>query len=203
MSILHSIYSYLRGGGEPDNKYKLVGGNDGNDTGDSTVRYSERPSSHSACRSSNQHRLVTYQSRIDNLKPDQIVYVNLNYGKKKYGDFLIKLSFFVFCLKRTFVPDDKVSWHVKWPEYKPIEYTAGKLLKDKPTWADGENPLDIKNWNRLDSVIDRRSHMGPYEVTTTLTLNPLNPEITMFCVYFFGGISHFGENKRNNKKSLY
>lgn len=66
-----------------------------------------------------------------------------------------------------------MSWSVKWPEYKPIEYTANKLLKDKPVWADGENPLDIKNWNKLDRDIDRRSHMGIYEVIDGIPRNPV------------------------------
>ena len=33
------------------------------------------------------------------------------------------------------VPDDKVSWTVKWPEYKPVDYTAESVLKG-PVWAD-------------------------------------------------------------------
>ena len=69
LSILQSIYSYLRGGSSEPDKYKLVAGEE------ESTRYSERPSTHSACRSSNQHKLITYQSRIDNLKPDQIIYV--------------------------------------------------------------------------------------------------------------------------------
>lgn len=75
--------------------------------------------------------------------------------------------------KRPYVSDDNVSWNVKWPEYKPVNYTVSKLLKDKPTWADCENPLDIKNWNKLDSVIDRRSHMGVYEVIDGIPRNPV------------------------------
>lgn len=141
LSIFQSIFSYLRGS-EPD-KYRLVHGG-----GDTEESFCEKPTTHSACRSSNQHKLTTYQSRIDNLKADQIIY-------------------------RTFVPDDKVSWSVKWPEYKPIEYTAAKLLKDKPTWADCENPLDIKNWNRLDGEFDRRSHMGVYETIDGIPRNPV------------------------------
>ncbi len=69
LSIFQSLISYLRVS-EPD-KYKLVRGGDD----ETSSKYSERPSTHSACRSSNQHKLTTYQSRIDNLKPDQIVYV--------------------------------------------------------------------------------------------------------------------------------
>ncbi len=66
-----------------------------------------------------------------------------------------------------------MNWSVKWPEYKPVNYTASKLLKDKPVWADPENPLDIKNWNALDGNIDRRSHLGVYEVVDGIPLNPI------------------------------
>jgi hypothetical protein len=64
---------------------------------------------------------------------------------------------------------------VKWDGYKPIEYTASKLLKDKPVWADVENPLDIKCWNELDpkTKVDRRSHMGIYEVLDGVPRNPV------------------------------
>ena len=71
------------------------------------------------------------------------------------------------------MPDDKVSWHVKWTEYKPVEYTAPKILKDKPDWADPENPLDIKSWNQFDGKVDRRSHLGTYEVLDGIPRNPV------------------------------
>ena len=47
------------------------------------------------------------------------------------------------------------------------------MLKDKPSWADPENPLDIKNWNQLDGEIDRRSHVGVYELVDGIPLNPV------------------------------
>jgi ADP-ribose pyrophosphatase len=62
---------------------------------------------------------------------------------------------------------------VNWSEYKPVNYTAPKLLKDKPSWADPENPLDIKNWNKLDGEIDRRSHVEPYRLIDGIPLNPV------------------------------
>ena len=79
-------------------------------------------------------------------------------------------------LKRAYVPDEKVSWSVKWDDYKPTEYTSTKLLKDKPIWADVENPLDIKFWNELDpkTKVDRKSHMGIYEVIDGIPRNPVN-----------------------------
>lgn len=33
------------------------------------------------------------------------------------------------------VPDEKVSWKVDWPDYKPIDYTSEHILKG-PIWAD-------------------------------------------------------------------
>ena len=38
-------------------------------------------------------------------------------------------------VKRFPVPDDKVSWSVDWPEYKPVDYTA-PVVERMPIWAD-------------------------------------------------------------------
>jgi len=35
-------------------------------------------------------------------------------------------------MERFPVPDDKVSWLVDWPEYKPVDYTAPIVQKDSP-----------------------------------------------------------------------
>lgn len=40
-------------------------------------------------------------------------------------------------IKRFPVPDDKVDWSHKWPQYKPISYTHPSVSK-KPAWADPE-----------------------------------------------------------------
>ncbi len=69
--------------------------------------------------------------------------------------------------------DDKVNWSVEWTDYKPVNYTTRKLLEVKPVWADDENPLKINNWNKLDDKIDRRSHMGEYEVINGVPRNPI------------------------------
>jgi hypothetical protein len=37
--------------------------------------------------------------------------------------------------QRTTIPDEKVPWSFNWPDYKPTEYTASKVLKN-PAWAD-------------------------------------------------------------------
>ena len=33
------------------------------------------------------------------------------------------------------VPDDKVSWSVDWPDYRPVDYTA-PVVEKMPVWAD-------------------------------------------------------------------
>lgn len=38
-------------------------------------------------------------------------------------------------IKRLSVPDDKVDWTQKWPEYEPVSYTAPSVLNN-PAWAD-------------------------------------------------------------------
>lgn len=38
-------------------------------------------------------------------------------------------------IDRFSVPEDKVSWTVSWPEYKPKDYTAPSVAKG-PVWAD-------------------------------------------------------------------
>ena len=45
----------------------------------------------------------------------------------------------------------------------PIEYTSKKVLRG-PKWADRQDPTLIKNWNKQDGLIDRRSVMGEYSV---------------------------------------
>lgn len=133
LSILsHNLFYYLPFNlWSNSNKYKKV----------------DEKQNHSACRSLNKNKLTAYQSKVDNLKQDEIVY-------------------------RTYVPDDKVSWSVDWPEYKPSEYTILKILKDKPDWADENDPTKYK-YNQLDGKIDRRSHLGKYEVVDGRPRNPI------------------------------
>jgi hypothetical protein len=108
-------------------------------------------------------------------------------------------------LKRPFVPDDKVSWSVDWPDYKPIPYTLDKIKTDKPIWADTPNPSDIHNFNKVDDKIDRKSHTGTYTIKNGLPLNPMgrtgvcergqlgkwgvnhaaDPIVTRYCILLF------------------
>ena len=41
-------------------------------------------------------------------------------------------------IKKSTFEDAKVSWDVKYDDYKPVEYTAESVLK-KPVWADPYN----------------------------------------------------------------
>uniref|UniRef100_A0A4X2K7H0 ADP-ribose pyrophosphatase, mitochondrial n=1 Tax=Vombatus ursinus TaxID=29139 RepID=A0A4X2K7H0_VOMUR len=76
-------------------------------------------------------------------------------------------------VERRHVPDDKVAWHVEWPEYKPVEYTAAAVLAG-PSWADpqiGERGFFPK-FNERDGLVDRKSHHGPYEIENGRPRNP-------------------------------
>ncbi|CAF2704076.1 unnamed protein product [Rotaria sp. Silwood2] len=75
---------------------------------------------------------------------------------------------------RTVVSDEKVPWNVNWPDYKPTEHTAQKVLKNPP-WADDADPKKIKHYNELDGKIDRKSFMGVYEIDKE-TNRPKNPQ---------------------------
>ncbi|PAV59939.1 hypothetical protein WR25_17396 [Diploscapter pachys] len=72
---------------------------------------------------------------------------------------------------RLFVPADKVSWNVPWPEYAPPDHTD-KNLKGRP-YADPEDPKSIK-FNQIDGKINRKSHNGTYEIDKDG--RPLNPQ---------------------------
>lgn len=72
---------------------------------------------------------------------------------------------------RAYVPEDKVSWSVDYPEYEPVEFTSQTVLKNKE-WADPANPWNIFNWNKL-TTIDRTSIMGKYEVIHGVPQNPV------------------------------
>ncbi|XP_067142573.1 ADP-ribose pyrophosphatase, mitochondrial isoform X1 [Centruroides vittatus] len=76
-------------------------------------------------------------------------------------------------IKRFPVPDDKVSWEVHWPDYKPTEYTISGL-SSKP-WADPEigNSNFKPKWNELDGNVNRRSYVKKYEIFENYPLNPI------------------------------
>lgn len=74
LSVLESVFSYFNGASSRKNEYIVVENNEPDKTL-SEVKDAEKPKTHMACRSSNQHRLTSYQSKIDNLKPTEIIYV--------------------------------------------------------------------------------------------------------------------------------
>ncbi|KAJ8250914.1 hypothetical protein GJAV_G00214700 [Gymnothorax javanicus] len=69
------------------------------------------------------------------------------------------------------VPDDKVKWETKWPDYKPVNYTAPSVLK-KPAWADPDVGSFSPKFNSLDGSVDRTSFLGTYKVEKGKPLNP-------------------------------
>ena len=46
------------------------------------------------------------------------------------------------------------------------------ILNDKPSWADSDDYSKYK-WNCLDENIDRRSHLGTYEIVNGRPRNPI------------------------------
>ncbi|VDM38554.1 unnamed protein product [Toxocara canis] len=70
---------------------------------------------------------------------------------------------------RTHVPDSKVDWKCVWEEYNPEDYTDPLTVGKQ--WAD--NAACIPKWNTLDGGVDRRSHIGKYELDSEG--RPLNP----------------------------
>lgn len=76
-------------------------------------------------------------------------------------------------LERFKFPDDKVSWKVKFADYKPVKYTAPVVL-NKPVWADpdiDEPEFKLIKFNTIDGKVNRKSHEGEYEVVDGVPLN--------------------------------
>lgn len=48
-------------------------------------------------------------------------------------------------VKRFPVPDNKVDWSQRWPQYQPVSYTAPSVLT-KPVWADPDIGWATKTW---------------------------------------------------------
>lgn len=70
------------------------------------------------------------------------------------------------------VPDDKVSWSVKFEDYNPQDYTD-ESTKGKP-WADPSIESGNFTWNQIDGEVDRRSHFCRYDVSDK-DKRPINP----------------------------
>ena len=46
------------------------------------------------------------------------------------------------------------------------------ILDSKPVWADSQDCSGLK-WNQIDGNIDRRSHLGIYEIVNGRPRNPI------------------------------
>uniref|UniRef100_A0AAQ5XHD6 ADP-ribose pyrophosphatase, mitochondrial n=1 Tax=Amphiprion ocellaris TaxID=80972 RepID=A0AAQ5XHD6_AMPOC len=66
-------------------------------------------------------------------------------------------------IKRLPVPDDKVDWSQKWPQYNPVNHTDPAVLK-KPVWADAEIGVFSPKFNTVDAGVDRTGFEGTYKV---------------------------------------
>ncbi|XP_030751627.1 ADP-ribose pyrophosphatase, mitochondrial [Sitophilus oryzae] len=74
-------------------------------------------------------------------------------------------------IKRLIFPDNLVPWFVNFADYKPLDYDS-KSLTNK-AWADPPiGPSFNPKWNELDNNINRKSHMGNYEIKDGRPLNP-------------------------------
>ncbi|CAF3868455.1 unnamed protein product [Rotaria magnacalcarata] len=91
---------------------------------------------------------------------------------------------------RFLVPDDKVSWNVDFPDYKPVEYTTTKIQRNPK--ADSSDPSTITKFNQLDNKIDRRSFTGSYYIDP-ITQRPRNP-IGRTGMTGRGRLYHWGPN---------
>ncbi|XP_015171072.1 PREDICTED: ADP-ribose pyrophosphatase, mitochondrial [Polistes dominula] len=112
-------------------------------------------------------------------------------------------------IERFKVKDHQISWEVKYPEYKPINYTSEFILNEP--WADPkiEDPCFEPNWNSLDGAVNRRSYMGDYVINEHGY--PLNP-VGRTGIAGRGDLGRWGPNhaadpivtrwKRNNENML-
>ncbi|CAF1138387.1 unnamed protein product [Rotaria sp. Silwood1] len=110
--------------------------------------------------------------------------------------------------KRFSVPDDKVSWNVDFPDYKPIEYTTTKIQRNPK--ADPCDSSKIIKFNQIDNKIDRRSFTGFYYIDP-ITQRPRNPigrtGMTGRGRLYYWGPNHAGDPvvtrwKRDEKGSI-
>ncbi|XP_057295406.1 uveal autoantigen with coiled-coil domains and ankyrin repeats protein-like isoform X2 [Hydractinia symbiolongicarpus] len=77
-------------------------------------------------------------------------------------------------LKKFIVPQEFVSWDVKFMVYTPVTYTSSKVL-NKPAWADPDitDTKEALQFNSLDGKVDRRSHRGDYKIINGVPRNPI------------------------------
>lgn len=80
-------------------------------------------------------------------------------------------SVYVKAIQRFTVPDELISWEVKFEDYNPPFYESS-VIDGKP-WADPkfDDPSFKPRFNELDGKVNRVSHIGSYRIEKGLPLN--------------------------------
>lgn len=74
-------------------------------------------------------------------------------------------------MARALVPDDLIDWATEYPAYDPPYYDS-PVLEGK-VWADPKLDAAFRpKFNDIDNNVDRRSHVGQYQVMDGYPLNP-------------------------------
>lgn len=75
-------------------------------------------------------------------------------------------------VQRLIVPEEQTQWSSNFDDYKPPIYNSS-VLKNKP-WSDLDidDPNFKPKWNELDGNVNRKSHLGIYEIKDKYPLNP-------------------------------
>lgn len=72
---------------------------------------------------------------------------------------------------RFLVPPEKKSWNLPFSDYNPTEFTLKYV--NKP-WSDPDNLKKFSpQWNTIDGNVNRKSHIGAYQIEDNLPINPL------------------------------
>ena len=78
---------------------------------------------------------------------------------------------------RFVVPDEKVSWDVSFPSYKPPNYTVNNIIQNKPVWADPDisdkEGFGAIKFNQLDGKVNRVSFITTYLIVDGVPRNPI------------------------------
>lgn len=75
-------------------------------------------------------------------------------------------------VQRFVVPDEFILWSVPFDGYQP-PFFESPAIEGKP-WADrkSDDPNFKPKYNELDGNVNRKSHIGAYEIVNNLPLNP-------------------------------
>ena len=97
-----------------------------------------KPTTHTACRSSDKTKLVAYQIG-KNEKPVVVSIRNLAELSSIFTDSRNHSLMLWRHFKRPYIPADEVDWSVPSPNYQPVNYTSPVVLAN-PEWADPPLP---------------------------------------------------------------